>query len=93
MRLLAALALSVLCVQACGGSASETPFPEEPLPDYVTQRQKGAPAASASAKPAGADSGKASSAQGSAGVQATIPGPKPAPASDPAKPTGGAPAF
>jgi hypothetical protein len=65
MRLFAAVALSVLCVQACGGSASETPFPQEPLPEYVTQTQKGAPAASASDKAPSAESGKASGAKGS----------------------------
>ncbi len=36
------LPLSVLLLAvmftACGGSSSETPFPEEPLPDYVTGR-------------------------------------------------------
>ncbi len=37
------LVLMALLPLACGGSASETPFPEEPLPDYVTKRAETEP--------------------------------------------------
>lgn len=40
----------VLGLTACGGSASETPFPTEPLPDYLTRKQSEA-ASSAAARP------------------------------------------
>ncbi len=30
-----ALAAAVVWLTSCGGSSSETPFPEEPLPDYM----------------------------------------------------------
>jgi hypothetical protein len=57
MRLLPALVFFVTSSMAsgCGGSASETPFPEEPLPDYLTltatPAQASAPKAEPSAKP------------------------------------------
>jgi hypothetical protein len=85
MRLSPALMFVVLCVGACGGSASETPFPEEPLPDYVIEQRK-AKAAEANAAPSAKGAVNVSTPSASSGKPV-------APSADPAKPAGAAPAF
>lgn len=40
-----------LLLTSCGGSSSETPFPEEPLPDYLLERREKEPEAKPSADP------------------------------------------
>ncbi len=75
-----ALAAAVVWLTSCGGSSSETPFPEEPLPDYV--RHTPAP------KEKKSERGQAS-AQNQAGQTSDAPTPEKkkgekAPASEPA---------
>lgn len=38
-------AVAALLLTSCGGSSSETPFPEEPLPDYLLERHEREPEA------------------------------------------------
>jgi hypothetical protein len=89
MRPFEALAWAVVLVGGalalgCGGSASETPFPEEPLPDYLTQKPSAAAGASTLAVPAAqqkpAPSAAAASGKPSAPGKATAPKPASAPA-------------
>src|SRR5687767_3906192 len=56
----------------CGGSASETPFPEEPLPDYLTQKASSAVKPSGPGEP-GADASNTSATQGGAKASVAVP--------------------
>jgi hypothetical protein len=67
-----------LAVLACGGSSSETPFPEPPLPAYL--KPKAAPADSA---PAASDSAPTASDSVPAAAPTTVVAPTAPPAAEP----------